>query len=144
DLYRSEKFGKVELVFTKFVNSMTFNTTNLKILPLDNTLFDQLETNKKLSLMYDSINDKGQLIEYDSPKHLIYQSIMPTFVTTLIFASIIESELCESGSRRNAMDTATKNAKELTNNLLLQFNRVRQEKITQEINEIVAGGATND
>ncbi len=139
-----DEVGKVKLVYTKFINSMSFEPCEIQILPLDKTLFESEESGKKFITSYDTLNDRKQLVEYDSPKHQILKSVLPSFITTVIYAAVIESLLCESGSRRNAMDTATKNAKELINELVLNFNQVRQEKITQEINEIVAGGAANE
>lgn len=144
DMFAKGQFGKIKMVYTKFINSMTFNPIEIQMLPFDKTLFHNEESPKKSLTSLDNTNDKNQVIEYESSKYEIFKSILPTFVTTIIYAGIIESQLCESGSRRNAMDTATKNAKELIDNLVLQFNRARQEKITQEINEIVAGGTANE
>ncbi len=144
EMFAKEQFGKIKMVYTKFINSMTFSPVEIQILPFDKTLFNNEQSDKASLTSMTNTNDKKQIIEYESPRHHIFESILPTFITTIIFAGIIESQLCESGSRRNAMDTATKNAKELIDNLVLQFNRARQEKITQEINEIVAGGTANE
>lgn len=143
ELFQTKQFSHVKLVYTKFLNSMTFNPVEINVLPFDNELFKDDQSKDKFITALDLVNEKKQEIEYESSKRSILDAVMPSYVATLIFASIIESRLCESGSRRNAMDTATKNAKELIDSLLLQYNRARQEKITQEINEIVAGG-TNE
>lgn len=68
--------------------------------------------------------------------------VVPLYVSNLIYGALVESSLCESTSRRFAMEGATKNATELIDNLKIQYNQARQEAITQEINEIIAG-ATN-
>ena len=52
---------------------------------------------------------------------------------------LLESNAAEQGARMTAMETATRNADELLQNLKLQFNRARQEAITTEILEIVGG-----
>ena len=57
----------------------------------------------------------------------------------MLYALVKESFACEVAARRMAMDSATKNAKEMIGDLTLEYNRVRQGKITQEITEIVAG-----
>lgn len=144
DMYAKEQFGRIKMVYTKFINSMTFNPIEIQMLPFDKTLFHNEQSSKTVLTSLDNTNEKKQVIEYESSKHEIFKTILPTFISTIIYAGIIESQLCESGSRRNAMDTATKNARELIDNLVLQFNRARQEKITQEINEIVAGGMANE
>jgi F-type H+-transporting ATPase subunit gamma len=51
----------------------------------------------------------------------------------------VESFASEQVARRNAMENASDNAEEMIDNLSLQYNRARQEKITNEINEIVGG-----
>ena len=50
-----------------------------------------------------------------------------------------KSYLAEQYARRNAMDSATENAQEMIDSLTLKYNRARQNSITQEITEIVAG-----
>ena len=57
----------------------------------------------------------------------------------MLYAAVRESFACEVAARRNAMDAASKNAKKMTDDLTLQYNRARQSTITQEITEIVAG-----
>ena len=56
-----------------------------------------------------------------------------------MFGALCESEASEQAARRNAMDSATKNAEEMIEDLSLKYNRARQGAITQEITEIVAG-----
>ena len=57
----------------------------------------------------------------------------------MITLSVRESFASEVAARRMAMDSAGKNAKEMIDNLQLEYNRARQGAITQEITEIVAG-----
>ena len=57
----------------------------------------------------------------------------------ILIACLRESFACEVASRRIAMDSAGKNAKQMIDDLGLQYNRARQGAITQEITEIVAG-----
>ncbi len=53
--------------------------------------------------------------------------------------AVNESYASELGARRTAMENATDNAEEMIANLSLMYNRARQEKITNELNEIVSG-----
>jgi len=52
---------------------------------------------------------------------------------------MIESAVCEYASRMTSMDSATRNASDIIDDLTLEFNRKRQGIITQEITEIVSG-----
>ncbi|MCQ2748001.1 MAG: F0F1 ATP synthase subunit gamma [Mycoplasmoidaceae bacterium] len=60
-----------------------------------------------------------------------------------IYGALVESSLCESTNRRFAMEGATKNATEMINTLKIQYNQARQESMTREINEIIAGANKN-
>jgi F-type H+-transporting ATPase subunit gamma len=133
--FSNGEFSSVHLVYTKFINSLTFNPITIQLLPFDSTLFKQ-STDKPTYV--DLSNDKKQ-IDYEPSKEDIIKSALSIFFTTSLFAAIAESRVCENGARRNAMETATDNAKELIDDLTLEFNDARQQNITQEINEIVAG-----
>ena len=67
---------------------------------------------------------------------------MPLYVAGLLMSAVRESFACEVSARRMAMDSASKNAKQMISSLQLAYNRARQSAITQEINEIVAGSGT--
>ena len=56
-----------------------------------------------------------------------------------IYSALVDSFCCEQNARMTAMDAATKNAEKLQGELSLQYARVRQAAITQEITEISAG-----
>jgi F-type H+-transporting ATPase subunit gamma len=135
--FNQGKYQQVHLIYTKFINSLTFDPTSIQLLPIDTNLFKTKETQAKTR--YVSLTSDHKEIDYEPSKLAIIKSAIPTFVSSVIFGAVTESKVCESGSRRNAMETASNNAKQLISNLTLQYNRVRQESITQEINEIVAG-----
>ncbi len=61
------------------------------------------------------------------------------YVSGMITSLVRESFACEVAARRNAMDSAEKNARQMIDDLTLAYNRARQGAITQEITEIVAG-----
>lgn len=57
----------------------------------------------------------------------------------MIYGSIIDAKTAEHAAGMAAMQAATDNAKNVINDLTIQYNRARQAAITQEITEIVAG-----
>ena len=74
------------------------------------------------------------------PDHLtVLNMTVREFVAGEICALARESFACEVSARRMAMDSAGKNAKQMIDDLSLEYNRARQGAITQEITEIVAG-----
>ena len=66
-------------------------------------------------------------------------SIIPQYLTGLIYGAVTESYASEQGARRTAMEAATGNAEDMIQNLSLSYNRARQAAITQELTEIVSG-----
>jgi len=78
---------------------------------------------------------------YEQPPSQIFSRLLPRLIETQIFRALLESIASEHGARMTAMDSATKNATELIENLTLNMNRVRQAAITNEIIEVVSGAA---
>jgi F-type H+-transporting ATPase subunit gamma len=78
---------------------------------------------------------------YEQPPSEIFSRLLPRLVETQIFRALLESVASEHGARMTAMDSASKNARELIDSLTLNMNRVRQAAITNEIIEVVSGSA---
>ncbi|TFV65001.1 UNVERIFIED_ORG: F0F1 ATP synthase subunit gamma [Bacillus sp. AZ43] len=86
-------------------------------------------------------NDTGvpTSYEFEPSAEGLLDALLPKYVTTRIYAAMLESAASESASRRRAMKSASDNAEELAKNLARQANQIRQADITQEISEIVGG-----
>jgi len=78
---------------------------------------------------------------YEQPPAEIFARLLPRLIETQIFRALLESIASEQGARMTAMDSASKNARELIDSLTLNMNRVRQAAITNEIIEVVSGAA---
>lgn len=118
----ANKYKRVELIYTKYVNSIKFIPTLITLFPIKNE-----EKQFKLEPIFDP--NISSLIE----------SLVPIYVVSTIYQKFIESQVSEQASRRTAMENATDNADEIINNLTLEFNKARQAAITQEISEVVSG-----
>ena len=70
---------------------------------------------------------------------VVLENIVPLYIESLINSRLIESSVSEQASRSNAMESATDNAEEIINKLQIEYNKARQQTITQEITEIVGG-----
>src|SRR5919205_2715774 len=77
--------------------------------------------------------------EFEPSPDALLDALLPKYVTTRIYAAMLEAAASESASRRRAMKSASDNAEELAKNLSRQANQARQAEITQEISEIVGG-----
>ena len=69
----------------------------------------------------------------------VLNNIMQSYVSGFIYSALIDSFCSEQNARMTAMDSANSNAEKLLAELSLQYNRVRQAAITQEITEVSAG-----
>jgi F-type H+-transporting ATPase subunit gamma len=89
------------------------------------------------------IEEAGSRVDYiyEQPPAEIFARLLPRLVETQIFRALLESIASEQGARMTAMDSASKNARELIDSLTLNMNRVRQAAITNEIIEVVSGAA---
>jgi F-type H+-transporting ATPase subunit gamma len=76
---------------------------------------------------------------YEPSPEAILASLLPRHVTTQVYRALMESVAGEHGARMTAMESATKNAKEMIDVLTIQYNKARQERITKELLDIVGG-----
>ena len=128
EMYMKGEVTKITLTYTKFVNSVTFEATTLQLLPIDKKIFEDADKTKTY-----------QDIEFEPDVQTVLKSAIPIYLNSLIFGASNEAKVSENASRRNAMETATDNAEDLRQDLLIKYNRARQSEITQEISEIIAG-----
>src|SRR5512132_1614737 len=77
--------------------------------------------------------------EFEPSAEGLLDALLPKYITTRIYAAMLEAAASESASRRRAMKSASDNAEGLAKNLSRQANQARQAEITQEISEIVGG-----
>ena len=87
----------------------------------------------------DETSGPQTLFSFEPDATSLFEALLPRYVTTRIFAALLESAASESASRRRAMKSASDNADDLIKDLTLKANRERQSQITQEISEIVGG-----
>ena len=79
------------------------------------------------------------LYSFEPDATTLFEALLPRYLTTRVYAALLESAASELASRQRAMKSATDNADDLIKALTLMANRERQAQITQEISEIVGG-----
>lgn len=133
DAFREGKYDELYIVFTRMKNSMEMEATSLRLLPLDRT---QEDVRKFMAEVEDE--DFSEYTLEPNAENVI-DNIIPNIVGGLIFSALVEAFCSEQYARMTAMDAANKNGEELKADLSVQYNRVRQAQITQEITEVAAG-----
>lgn len=125
-MYRNKEIAKIKIIYTQFVNNLTFTPRVVTLLPVDVSDFDDIEVTKKFTIFEPSPKD-------------VLNHLIPMYLQSVIYGYLVESVTSENASRRVSMENATDNAQELIEDLLLKYNQARQTAITNEISEIVAG-----
>lgn len=126
ELYLSEEIDAIYVIFNKFENVLKQNPFISQVLPVP--IVKETE-NASNSLDY--------IYEPDTSE--VLNSLIPLFVTTQLYQGHLEANVGEQAARMTAMDSATKNTKELISTKTLKMNRLRQAAITTELMEIIAG-----
>ena len=119
-LFAQNEISEINVVYTKYINTLTYQPSMLKILPIEINDDESIET----------------LLEPSRDE--IINTLIPMYVSSQIYVAYLESKTSENAARRNAMSLANKNADELIEQLQLSYNKARQAAITQEMNEIMA------
>lgn len=127
ELYASEAVDAVDLIYNEFKSLLSPNLVVERLLPV------KTEPPKPGETLVDYI--------YEQPPAEIFAHLLPRYIEAEVYRALIESQAAEYAAKMTAMDTATRNAKDLIASLTLHLNRVRQAAITKEIIEIVSGAS---
>ena len=120
--FQKGEFDRLGIVTTNYISMMT-QTPDIKwVLPLTKSQTAQ-----------------NTAAAFEPDERTILDIAVPEYLSGVIIACIRESFASEVAARRMAMDSAGKNAQQMIDELMLEYNRARQGAITQEITEIVAG-----
>ena len=90
-------------------------------------------------IMKDVAIDTLTLMNFEPEADEALDMIIPKYMNNIIYGAFVEAIASENGARMQAMDSATKNAEDMIDDLSLKYNRARQSSITQELTEIIAG-----
>lgn len=124
-MYRSQQIASIRILYTKFVNSLSFVPEYVTLLPI--TVSDTQKDSAERDTDFEPSGDQ------------ILDTLIPLYVRSLLYSYYLQTKTSEQASRRMAMESATDNAEEIKETLALQYNQARQAAITQEITEIVGG-----
>jgi F-type H+-transporting ATPase subunit gamma len=125
--YLAEEVDEVALMYNEFRSVAVQRVKRQQLLPIE---ADAAEPGHGTA--------GGDYIFEPSPDAIL-ASLLPRHVTTQVFRALMESVAGEYGARMTAMESASKNAKEMIDVLTIQYNKARQERITKELLDIVGG-----
>ena len=120
---------EVHVVFTRFVSMVTQDPDVIRLLPLE--VVEGTEAPDP--------DDVLPLYAFEPGAERVLDALLPKYVTSRLFAALLQAAASELAARQRAMKSATDNAEELIRKYTRQANQARQSEITQEISEIVGG-----
>ncbi len=128
ELYDAQAVSKIYIVYTDWKNGMSEETVETRLLPFHRNEFANAEE-KEVKTPFEFLNSVD----------VVLRAMVPSYLSGFIYAALVDSFCCEQNSRMTAMDSANRNAEKILSELSVQYNRVRQAAITQEITEVSAG-----
>ena len=134
ELYEAEEIDRAVVVYNEYVSPLVQRVTEQQLLPISEKVLSRAreeESEEQQALLGDFI--------YEPEPEQILERLLPVYLETEVYRSLLESSASELGARMTAMRNASSNAGDLIDSLTLDLNRARQAEITQEILEVVAG-----
>jgi F-type H+-transporting ATPase subunit gamma len=143
DAYKNKQIDTLEIIFTRFVNTLHQEPMCEQLLPL--TSFDETLQSFRKRLNVESLHavDDSREILFEPCMQAIATELPKLFIKQEIYQMLMEAKASEHSARMVAMKSATDNASNLVSSLTLEYNKARQAAITQEILEIAAATSSN-
>lgn len=128
--FRAGDLDEIYIVYTRMENSVQSEAEVMKLLPLERSSFNEMKM---------PLNVYREEIDLYPSAEAVMDSIVPNYVTGMIYGCLVQAYASEHNARMMAMKSATDSAQSLIHDLLILYNRARQAAITQEITEVCAG-----
>lgn len=128
ELYDTGQIQELYIVYTVMISNSEMQPMLHRLLPLKESVV--------MNIPADVYQEEFQLMP--SPEAVI-KAVVPNCTNGYIYSALVESFCCEQHSRMTAMQSANDSANSILRTLNIQYNRVRQAAITQEITEVCSG-----
>ena len=129
ELFNSNKMDKMFVIYTDMKSAIEEQAIATRILPFHHQHFDDGNSEKEVKTPFEFQPSLGKVLD----------GIVPGYVAGFIYSALVDSFCSEQNARMTAMNSANENAEKLLAELSVEYNRVRQAAITQEITEVSAG-----
>ena len=125
--YDNGEFQKLFIVYTDMKNSLSAEATSTRLLPFHRGDFA-------------SVAAPGSVhFEFTPGVEAVLDNVIRSYITGFVYSALVDSFCAEQNARMTAMSSAGENADKMLASLSVQYNRVRQASITQEITEVSSG-----
>jgi F-type H+-transporting ATPase subunit gamma len=133
EMFDAGEFDRCSVFYNGFVSAMTQVVTEKQVIPVP---VEEIEENEEAAP-----DDAASLAvyEFEPSDDAILNTLLPANLSVQVFRALLESNASEQGARMTAMDSATRNAGDMIDDLTMTYNRTRQAQITKELIEIISG-----
>jgi F-type H+-transporting ATPase subunit gamma len=129
NLFDGGEFDSCSIIYNTFKSAMSQEITVKQLIPFPVSDVPRASAGETAAGTY----------ELEPSEELLLAALLPANLSVQVFGALLESFASEQGARMTAMDSATRNAGDLIQNLTLKYNRSRQAAITKELIEIISG-----
>ena len=136
DAFEKGEIDTIEVLYPRFINTLSQEPTLISLLPLKSLEAVLEEIAHAAGINPPSQDDRE--VQFEQEPVVLLDSLLRLYLKQLLYQKVLESKASEHSARMVAMKTATDNAETLIDDLTLEYNKVRQAAITQEILEISA------
>lgn len=129
DYFDRRRVQKIFVIYTDMKNSMSEETKTERLLPFHRKFFASNTNEQQVKTPF----------EFSPSISEVLDNIIPSYVSGYIYSALVDSFCSEQNARMTAMNSAGENADKILSSLSVEYNRLRQAAITQEITEISSG-----
>ena len=128
--FLERELDEIHIIYTQMQNAAVMEPVNMQLLPLIKANFTPSQI---------PMGTLQEEIEMFPSADAVLDTIIPNYLTGVIYGCLVEAYASENNARMTAMQSSTDSAKKMLADLSIQYNRARQAAITQEITEVISG-----
>jgi F-type H+-transporting ATPase subunit gamma len=136
-MFGAGEFDVCTIVYNQFRSALTQVVTTQQLIPFATVAAGEGTAGKETAPA--AQNGSRAIYEFEPEEQEILAELLPRNLAVQIYHALLENNASEQGARMTAMDSATRNAGDMIDNLTLTYNRTRQAYITRELIEIISG-----
>jgi len=145
ELFLKKEVDEVRLVGTQFVNTLTQHAVALEFLPIGEIKALEMpgeEVREELTKFERELASDTLEAQFEPSPEAVMSYLLPRYLGIYIYQALLSAKASEQSARMVSMKNATDSADDLIKHLTLEYNKLRQGTITQELLEIAGGQAS--
>jgi F-type H+-transporting ATPase subunit gamma len=133
ELFLSEKVDQVEILYNRFISTLSQRPVNIQFLPIAEIKGINLTPEEQA--MPEALEATPEFL-FEPNAGAVLGALLPHYLNLYMYQILLEAKASEQSARMVAMKNATDNAKQIIKDLTLEYNKMRQASITNELLEI--------